>query len=55
MKVILDTNVFASGIFWNGIPAKILKLWQAGQFILYLTPDIFEEYILNLNNKILIY
>lgn len=30
MKVVIDTNVFISGIFFNGQPHTILKLWQSG-------------------------
>ena len=28
IKFVLDTNVFISGIFWSGAPAKILDSWQ---------------------------
>jgi putative PIN family toxin of toxin-antitoxin system len=28
MKVVLDTNVFISGIFWKGDPNKVLRLWK---------------------------
>jgi predicted nucleic acid-binding protein len=28
MKVVIDTNVFISGIFFNGPPHTILKLWK---------------------------
>jgi len=28
LQIIIDTNVFVSGIFWSGIPYKILKAWQ---------------------------
>jgi len=44
MRVILDTNVFVSGIFWSGPPAKILDAWEFGKLNLVLTSDIFEEY-----------
>ena len=27
-RVILDTNVFVSGIFWSGPPYRILQAWQ---------------------------
>jgi len=27
MKVVIDTNVFVSGIFWNGPPADIIRAW----------------------------
>ena len=29
MRIVLDTNVFMSGIFWAGPPEKILNAWQA--------------------------
>ena len=28
MKIVLDTNVFISGIFFSGPPAQILKEWK---------------------------
>lgn len=44
MKVVLDTNVFISGVFFSGPPSKILKGWRDGRFILVLSPEILEEY-----------
>ena len=44
MKVILDTNVLVSGIFFSGPPGKILDAWQAGQFQLLFSPAILHEY-----------
>lgn len=44
MKLILDTNVFVSGIFWNGPPHEILKLWRDGKITLVLSQDILKEY-----------
>ena len=32
VKIILDTNVFISGIFWSGPPYQILKAWQQRKF-----------------------
>jgi predicted nucleic acid-binding protein len=32
IKVILDTNVIISGIFWKGAPFEILKAWQEHRF-----------------------
>ncbi|MFI5304971.1 MAG: putative toxin-antitoxin system toxin component, PIN family [Nitrospiria bacterium] len=43
MKVILDTNVFISGVFFAGPPYQILKAWQDGKIKLLLSPEIFEE------------
>ena len=45
MKVILDTNVFISAVFFGGVPGKILKAWHKGEVQLLLSPEIFEEYI----------
>ena len=45
MFVIIDTNVFMSGIFWSGPPAKILDAWQNKQFEMVLSTDILNEYI----------
>ena len=44
MKIILDTNVFISGIFWSGIPHKILKAWANGQITLIVSQEILDEY-----------
>ena len=44
MKVILDTNVFISGIFFTGPPSQILKAWREGKLKLLFSPEILEEY-----------
>ena len=44
MKIVLDTNVFVSGIFFSGPPYKILQAWRAGQVIIVLSQEIFDEY-----------
>lgn len=31
MKVVLDTNVFISGVFFSGPPHRILKAWRDGE------------------------
>ncbi|HEV2614550.1 MAG TPA: putative toxin-antitoxin system toxin component, PIN family [Gammaproteobacteria bacterium] len=45
MRVIVDTNVFMSGMFWSGPPAKILKAWWEKKLNLVLSTDILDEYI----------
>jgi predicted nucleic acid-binding protein len=30
LKVVLDTNVFVSGIFFGGVPGHILTAWRNG-------------------------
>jgi len=44
VKVVLDTNVLLSAIFFGGIPGRLLAAWQSGEVTLVLSPDIFDEY-----------
>ena len=44
MKVIIDTNVFISGLFWSGPPSKIMEMWESRKLSLVLSDEIFEEY-----------
>lgn len=44
MKIVIDTNVILSGIFWKGPPEKILRLWDKGCFELLISVPIFAEY-----------
>lgn len=44
MRIILDTNVFISGIFFSGPPAQILQEWQAKNFQIVLSEQILSEY-----------
>ncbi len=45
IKLILDTNVLMSGIFWSGPPAKLLDAWQRGNIKLIISPEILDEYV----------
>ena len=45
MRVILDTNVFISAVFFGGEPGKILKAWRDGEVLLVLSDEILKEYI----------
>ena len=44
MKVILDTNVLISGVFYSGPPYQILEAWREGKIQLAVSPEILEEY-----------
>ena len=44
MRIVLDTNVFVSGIFFSGPPYTILKAWRDGTVELIISPSIFQEY-----------
>jgi len=30
MKIVVDTNVFISGVFFAGLPYEILNAWRCG-------------------------
>lgn len=44
MRIILDTNVFVSGIFFSGPPYEILDAWRRGRLTLVVSPEILSEY-----------
>ena len=44
MKIILDTNVLISGIFFSGPPYQILKAWQEGKIQIAVSKEILAEY-----------
>ncbi len=44
MRIILDTNVFISGIFFSGASYTILDAWRNGAIQLVISPEIFQEY-----------
>jgi len=44
MKIVLDTNVLISGIFFSGPPYQILKAWQEGKIQIAVSKDILIEY-----------
>ena len=50
MKIVLDTNVLISGIFWEGNESKILKACKTEDLINYISPEILDEF-----HKVLLY
>ena len=44
MKIVVDTNVFISGVFFAGLPYEILNAWRCGIVRLVISPPIFDEY-----------
>ena len=49
MRVVLDTNVFVSAVFFAGVPGRILDAWENDIIRLVLSPEIFDEYSRVLN------
>lgn len=43
MRVVLDTNVVISGLFWSGPPRAILDFARAGRIELYTSPALLDE------------
>ena len=44
MKIVLDTNVLISGIFFTGPPYKILNAWKKGEITFVVSEEILLEY-----------
>jgi putative PIN family toxin of toxin-antitoxin system len=44
VRVILDTNVFVSGVFFSGRPFRILEAWRDRKLQLIASQEILEEY-----------
>jgi putative PIN family toxin of toxin-antitoxin system len=44
VRIVLDTNVFVSGVFFTGPPSRILRAWSEGRVTLVVSPDILDEY-----------
>lgn len=44
MRIILDTNVLASGLFFPGIPLQILKSINQGKYRIIVSQEIVDEY-----------
>ncbi len=44
MRIVLDTNVFVSGVFFGGVPGRILDAWRDARVRLVLSAEILAEY-----------
>ena len=44
MRVVVDTNVLVSGVFFGGMPSRILEAWRDKRIDVVVSPDILEEY-----------
>ncbi|MBU1198545.1 MAG: putative toxin-antitoxin system toxin component, PIN family [Nanoarchaeota archaeon] len=51
MRVIIDTNVFVSGIFWKGnFCSQIIDKWRNRKFDLITSMEILDEFVKTLKN-----
>jgi putative PIN family toxin of toxin-antitoxin system len=44
LKIVLDTNVFISGVFFKGPPYQILRAWREGRIRFLMSEEFFLEY-----------
>ena len=44
MRIVLDTNVVMSAVFFGGSPLRILEAWREGRMELVVSEDILTEY-----------
>ena len=44
MRLVVDTNVFVSGVFFGGPPYDILEAWRRRTVELVASPEILDEY-----------
>jgi len=44
-KVVLDTNVVVSAVFFGGELDRIVKLWKKKRFVFLISRKILEEYV----------
>ena len=49
VKVIVDTNVFISGVFFSGPPHQILNAWRDGKIQWAISQEILKEYWLKIS------
>jgi len=42
-KVVIDTNVFISGLIFTGKPSEVLELFIKGEIEVYISPFILKE------------
>lgn len=50
-KVVVDTNVFISGVLFGGNPQKIIEAWVNKKYIFCLSPELKSEIINKLQEK----
>jgi putative PIN family toxin of toxin-antitoxin system len=44
LKVVIDTNVIISALFFSGVPYLILEAWRDGRIDIVTSPEILDEY-----------
>ena len=52
VRVVIDTSVWVSGIFWHGTPHRVLEAWKAGDFEVVVSEAILAEIERKLAEKV---
>ena len=50
-RVVIDTNIYISAIFWNGKPREVIDLGRDGKIIIFTSLDIENEIAGKLKTK----
>jgi hypothetical protein len=45
IKVVIDTNVVVSGLLFQGVPGRIVSLWQKKAIRPFITQEMIDEYL----------
>ncbi|MEK7450564.1 MAG: putative toxin-antitoxin system toxin component, PIN family [Patescibacteria group bacterium] len=53
-KIVVDTNVFISGVLFGGNPQKVIEAWLNKKYIFCLSPELKAEILNKLQGKFLI-
>lgn len=53
MKILIDTNILISGLFFHGLPNQLLSELDFEKFKICINEEIFDEYRLQIDKKVL--
>lgn len=51
IRVVPDTNIIISSIFWRGLPYEVMHRGLSGEYKLIISPEILQELAETLRNK----
>lgn len=51
MKIVVDTNIYISAIFWGGKPREVINLGRSGEILIFTSPEIEKEIAKKLSAK----
>jgi putative PIN family toxin of toxin-antitoxin system len=43
VRIVIDTNIWISGLLWRGMPWELLRLAEKDQVVLCITPSMLDE------------